>query len=64
MKSAVVGPIYRPFVEARRGGMLGFVFGIYQGATGIILKPTSGVFDLFSKSAEGVKNTIRSLEKR
>lgn len=30
----------------------------------MLLKPTSGLFDLFSKSAEGVKNTIKSLEKR
>jgi vacuolar protein sorting-associated protein 13A/C len=62
--SAAVGPVYRPYVEARRGGMRGFIYGLYQGSTGLILKPTSGVFELFSKSAEGVKNTIKALEKR
>ena len=62
--SGAVGPLYRPFVEARRGGMRGFVYGIYQGVTGLMLKPISGGFDLLSKSAEGCKNTIRSLEKR
>ena len=44
--------------------MVGFCYGVYQGVSGIILKPISGVLDLMSKSAEGCKNTIRSLEKR
>lgn len=62
--SAVIGPIYRPFVEARRDGVRGLIYGMYQGSTGLVLKPISGVFDLFSKSAQGVKNTIRALEKQ
>ena len=27
--SAVVGPVYRPYIEARRGGMRGFIYGLY-----------------------------------
>jgi vacuolar protein sorting-associated protein 13A/C len=62
--SAAIGPVYRPFVEARREGVRGLIYGMYQGSTGLVLKPISGVFDLFSKSAQGCKNTIRALEKR
>ena len=49
--SAAIGPIYRPFVEVRREGVRGLIYGMYQGSTGLVLKPISGVFDLFSKSA-------------
>jgi vacuolar protein sorting-associated protein 13A/C len=64
LTSAAFGTVYRPVVEARRGGLRGFFYGVYQGTTGLLLKPSSGVFDLFSKSCEGVKNTLRALEKR
>lgn len=36
--------------------------GIYQGLTGVILKPISGVFDFASKTSEGIKNTLRIFE--
>lgn len=35
---------------------------MYQGLTGILLKPTSGAFDLASKTSEGFKNTFRIFE--
>ena len=60
--SAVVGTVYRPIVEGRRYGKKGIAYGLYQGITGLVLKPASGVFDFASKTSEGVKNTLRLFE--
>ena len=61
--SAVKGVITRPWIEGKRYGLMqGVPLGIYQGASGLMLKPLSGGFDLLSKTAEGFKNTIKAFE--
>jgi len=61
--SALSGVIIRPWVEGKRYGPgKGIPLGIWQGTSGLFLKPLSGGFDLFSKTAEGFKNTIKSFE--
>lgn len=52
----------RPYVEIRRRGFRrGAPSGMYQSLAGVA-KPISGVFDLASKTAEGLKNTIRGFD--
>lgn len=60
--AASYGLVTRPVIEARRNGFRGFFKGLYSGTTGLILKPISGGLDLISKSAEGIKNTVKIFE--
>jgi vacuolar protein sorting-associated protein 13A/C len=60
--AASTGLVTRPYIEARRNGFKGFLQGLYSGTTGLVLKPISGGLDLISKSAEGIKNTVKIFE--
>jgi vacuolar protein sorting-associated protein 13A/C len=60
--SAMSGFVKRPYIEAKRTGAKGFLVGVYSGSTGLVLKPISGCLDLLSKSAEGIKNTVKIFE--
>lgn len=62
LKGGLVGVLTRPVIEARRRGLRGFGSGIYQGISGLLIKPISGTLDLASKTAEGFKNTIRRFD--
>lgn len=62
LKGGLTGVISRPYIEGKRRGMRGFGSGIYQGIAGLLFKPVSGTLDLASKSAEGLKNTIRRFD--
>ena len=42
--------------------MRGFGSGCYQSLAGLLFKPISGTLDLASKTAEGMKNTIRRFD--
>jgi vacuolar protein sorting-associated protein 13A/C len=53
----VTGVVTKP-IEAAKEGNIGK--GFLQGLTGLVVKPISGVFDLVSKTTEGVKNNISS----
>merc|ERR1719265_2467978 len=57
--SGIKGIVFRPYKEAKRGGIKGFAYGLYSGSSGVILKPFSGGLDLIAKSMEGVKNTAK-----
>ena len=57
-----MGTVARPYIEGRRRGLRGFGSGIYQGISGLVFKPVSGALDLASKTAEGMKNTIRRFD--
>ena len=62
LKSGLTGIVTRPYVEIRRRGFRrGAPSGMYQSLAGVA-KPISGVFDLASKTAEGLKNTIRGFD--
>ena len=62
MISGISGVVKRPYIEYGRNGFRGFLRGVYSGATGIVLKPISGGLDLISKTAEGIKNTVKIFE--
>jgi len=47
----------KPIEGAQNEGIQGFVKGIGQGFTGLALKPLTGVIDVVSKTAEGIRNT-------
>jgi len=59
VKSGLVGVVARPYVETYRNGGWGMIRGLWQGVSGLLLKPASGSLDLFAKSFEGFKNTVR-----
>jgi len=62
--SGVSGVFYRPVIMAKRQGVTGFFKGVYQGVTGLGLKPASGLLDMISKTAEGCKNTLLVFERK
>ena len=45
-------------------GAEGFVKGIGKGLMGAVFKPITGVMDMASKTAEGIKNTGDYLDKK
>ena len=60
--SGISGLVKRPYIEGKRHGFKGFLGGVWSGTTGVILKPISGGLDLISKTAEGMKNTVKIFE--
>lgn len=54
----------RPVIEGHRKGIKGVGFGLWEGVTGLLLKPISGALDLVAKTSEGVKNTCRIFEQK
>lgn len=54
----------RPVIEGHRKGIKGVGIGLWEGVTGLLLKPISGALDLVAKTSEGVKNTCRIFEQK
>jgi len=61
---ALYGFFSRPVIEGHRKGIKGVGFGLWEGVTGLLLKPISGALDLVAKTSEGVKNTCRIFEQK
>jgi len=40
--------------------LLRFGLGVFQGLTGLVVKPLSGALDLVAKSAEGMKGSVEN----
>ena len=67
MKSLGKGVFYgatdivrQPIKEMKtENNIVGFGKGLLKGIGGVFTKPISGVFDLISKSAEGIKNNVK-----
>jgi len=59
----ISGLVTQPIQGAQKEGKLGFVKGLGKGIVGVAAKPTAGVLDLVSKTAEGVRNSTKA-EKR
>lgn len=55
--SGLSGVVEKPIQGSKKDGVKGFFTGTYKGMSGLIVKPISGVFDFFSKTTEGIKNT-------
>ena len=49
--------VSNPFEGAKKGGVEGFFKGTFKGLSGLILKPATGIIDMATKTAEGIKNT-------
>ena len=58
--SGIKGVVLQPIEGAEKEGAKGFFKGIGRGLAGIVVKPISGALDLFSDTAEGIKNTFVS----
>ena len=54
----VTDVIRKPIEGAKKENFKGFSKGIIKGLGGVVLKPISGVFDLVSKTTEGIKNNL------
>ena len=57
--SGITGIFTKPIEGAKEGDIKGFGKGLLQGLSGAIVKPISGVFDLVSKTTEGIKNSVQ-----
>jgi len=55
----IKGVVSSPLEGANTSGTKGFLTGLSKGIAGLVIKPISGVIDLTSKTAEGIKNTTR-----
>ena len=53
----ILGVVLKPFEGAKKGGVKGFLKGTWQGVSGLVFKPVTGVLDAASKTSEGIKNT-------
>lgn len=56
--SGITGVVSKPIQGAKKEGAKGFLKGTYKGLSGFVVKPISGAFDFFSKTTEGIKNTV------
>jgi len=56
----VSGVVMQPIKGAKDSGAQGFFKGVGKGLTGLFVKPVSGFLDTISKTAEGVKNTVKN----
>ena len=56
--NGVTDVIRKPIEGAKKENLKGFSKGIIKGLGGVVLKPISGVFDLVSKTTEGIKNNL------
>ena len=54
--------VKKPFEGAKEEKVKGFGKGLLKGLSGVVIKPISGVFDLVSKTTEGIKNTVKNEE--
>ena len=54
--------VKKPFEGAKKEKVKGFGKGLLKGLSGVVIKPISGVFDLVSKTTEGIKNTVKNEE--
>ncbi|EGR29518.1 PH domain protein [Ichthyophthirius multifiliis] len=57
VKSGVIDTVQKPIQGSKENGIKGFIKGTWQGISGVIIKPVSGILDAISKTAEGFKNT-------
>ncbi|EGR32997.1 PH domain protein [Ichthyophthirius multifiliis] len=53
---ALTGIIYRPLKGCRKKIILGFIFGVYQAAAGLIIKPSIGIYDYLISICDGLLN--------
>lgn len=44
-----------PLEGAQKGGVQGFMTGTMKGIIGVAVKPAVGIFDLVTKTTEGVR---------
>ena len=58
----LTGLISAPIEGAQSEGVTGFVKGLGKGVVGAVVKPTAGMFDLATRTAEGIANTFDFLE--
>jgi len=52
----ITGIVRHPVQGAMQEGVFGFLKGLGKGVAGIAVKPVTGVFDLASKTSEGIRN--------
>jgi len=58
----LTGLISAPIEGAQSEGVTGFIKGVGKGVVGAVVKPTAGMFDLATRTAEGIANTFDFLE--
>ena len=51
----IKGVFTKPIIGAKKNGFSGFLKGTYKGVSGLIFKPITGVLDLTSASADGIR---------
>ena len=59
----LTGIVEKPFVGYQQQGIMGIFKGTARGFGGLIIMPISGAIDFFSKTSEGIKNSVNSGDK-
>ena len=59
----LTGLVEKPIVGAKQEGVKGFFKGTAKGVGGLIIMPISGAIDFFSKTSEGIKNSVNNGER-
>ena len=54
----MTGIVTQPYKGAKKQGFVGFGKGLGRGVAGVVVKPTSGVVDLLSKTTEGIESAV------
>ena len=55
--NGITGVFGKPIEGAQNEGIHGFIIGIGYGFSGLAVKPLTGLIDVVSKTAEGIRNT-------
>jgi len=56
--SGVTGVFTQPLEGFKKDGFVGGLKGLFKGATGLVVKPITGILDGVSKTAEGLKQEV------
>ena len=64
VQSAAFGVVTQPIKGAKQNGFKGFAKGALRGVTGLVIKPAAGGFDFFSKTADGIKYSLKIFDEK
>ena len=59
----ITGVVTEPIKGGKKKGFSGAISGTVKGLAGLVVKPVTGVLDVASHTAEGIKNTATRFDK-
>jgi vacuolar protein sorting-associated protein 13A/C len=65
IEDAITGVLVKPAEKVAQADSVGDIFtGVYQGLSGVVVKPISGLFDFFSTTTKQVSTTVANPEEQ